>query len=110
MKPSTRATLYSEARNYECREAYISDLALSSIWGNVPGYDIPDERLELLGRIWDDTHCTVRELISRYGLTQTAFAHRFGIPLRTVQGWCCGERVCPPYLITMAGEILARDK
>lgn len=110
MTTAIRATLYSEARNYEDRNAYVSDMALSSVWGDAPDSDIPAERLELLGRIWDDTHCTVRELISRYNLTQTAFAQRFGIPLRTVQGWCCGERVCPPYLITMAGEILAHDK
>lgn len=99
--------LYSEAHNYTDPDAYVSDLALLSMWGDVKDADIPAERIALLRRIWGDTHCTVRELIERYGLTQSTFARRFNIPLRTVQGWCLGERDCPPYLIAMAAELLS---
>lgn len=107
MTNQLRHTLYSEARNYTDPYAYVSALALSSAWGDAEDADIPAERIALLRRIWDDTHCTVRELIERYGLTQSAFARRFNIPLRTVQGWCLGERDCPPYLIAMAAELLS---
>lgn len=103
MTNQLRHTLYTEARNYTDPGAYVSDLALSSMWGDA---DIPADRIALLRRVWDDTHCTVRDLIERYGLTQSAFARHFNIPLRTVQGWCLGERDCPPYLIAMAAELL----
>lgn len=98
--------LYAEALNYTDPDAYVSDLALSSMWGDA---DIRADRIALLRRVWDDTHCTVRELIERYGLTQSAFSRYFDIPLRTVQDWYSGRRQCPPYVITMAAEIIARE-
>lgn len=101
--------LYAEARNYTDPDAYVSDLALSSMWGDAEDADIPAECIALLRRIWDDTHCTVRALIERYGLTQSAFSRYFDIPLRTVQDWYSGRRQCPPYVITMAAEIIARE-
>lgn len=107
MTNQLRHTLYSEARNYTATDAYVSALALSSAWGDADDAEIPADRIALLRRVWDDTHCTVRELIELYGLTQSAFARHFNIPLRTVQGWCLGERDCPPYLITMAAELLS---
>lgn len=58
----------------------------------------------------DSTSTPVRELIAMHHMTQTGFARRFGIPLRTVQAWCCGERECPPYLVAMAAELLTREQ
>ena len=104
--PTLRHTLYTEALNYIDRDAYISDLASSPIWPDDPGDLLPAERIALLGDIYDDTHCTLPNLLSRYHLTQTAFSRYFSIPLRTVQHWYLGERQCPPYLLTMAAEIL----
>ena len=46
LKPKIRYTLLTEAQNYADRDAYISDMALSSIWGD--GAEIPQERLELI--------------------------------------------------------------
>lgn len=110
LTPFIRSTLYAETGAYADRESYISDMALSSIWGRSRNADIPKERIALLGRIWDATHCTVQELAQQYGLSQTDFARYFGIPLRTVQGWFNGSRSCPPYVLTMAAEILALNE
>lgn len=52
---------------------------------------------------------TIKEVCDRYGLTQTALAKRFGIPLRTVQGWHIGERKPPAYLPAMMIEILDNE-
>lgn len=41
---------------------------------------------------------SIKEIIKKSGTTQTGFAKRFGIPLRTVQAWCLGERECPTYV------------
>ena len=106
LTPAIRAALYAEAGTYADRDAYISDLALSSVWGDA---EVPAERLALLGGIWDGAHCTVPELIKKYGMTQTGFSQFFNIPLRTVQNWCGGQRECPSYVAAMASEILAMD-
>ena len=104
LTPAIRAALYAETGAYTDRDAYVSDMALSSVWEDA---EVPAERLALLGGIWDGAHCTIPELIKMYSLTQTGFAQYFGIPLRTVQDWCGGRRGCPPYVAAMAAEILA---
>lgn len=50
---------------------------------------------------------TVKDLCQEYGLKQTELARRFGIPLRTVQGWYLGERMPPDYVLKMMAELLS---
>lgn len=66
----------------------------------------PDEIAAVLRNIHHVAHMTIRELIAEAGLTQTAFAQRFCIPLRTVQNWCGGQNKCTDYDKLMAAEIL----
>lgn len=49
---------------------------------------------------------TIREILTAAGMTQTALAKRFDIPLRTVQNWATGQRECPVYIRKMIIEIL----
>lgn len=109
LTPAIRSTLYryAESGAYADRDAYISDMALSTIWEDAEDADIPSERLALLGAIWDGTHHSIPYLINKYDLTQTGFAQFFDIPLRTVQDWYSSRRTCPPYVAAMASEILA---
>lgn len=51
----------------------------------------------------------VRELCEKYKISQSGLARRFGIPLRTVQGWYLGERKPPEYVVGMIGELLQAD-
>lgn len=44
---------------------------------------------------------TIKELRQQIGLSQTAFAKYFDIPLRTVQDWEQGRRTPPEYLIQL---------
>lgn len=44
---------------------------------------------------------TFRAWLADVGLSQSECARRFGIPLRTVQGWALGERECPSYTLRM---------
>ena len=48
----------------------------------------------------------IKTLVKSSGMTQTAFAKRFGIPLRTLQHWIAGDRECPKYVIAMLSELL----
>ena len=51
---------------------------------------------------------TLKEVCEKYKITQTELAQRFGIPLRTVQGWYLGERKPPDYVVRMIVELLER--
>lgn len=68
----------------------------------------PDESeaVELITNIHHVVHLTPKELIAESGLSQTKFAVRFNIPLRTVQDWCGERRKMPNYLKFMVAEIL----
>lgn len=108
MLPSRiRQRLIVEAQRYTDRDAYISDYALSSIWGDDPGAPVPQHRLDLLTHIYDTQHATLTDLLSRYQMSQTDFARYFDIPVRTVQQWAALEHRCPPYVLAMAAEILS---
>lgn len=88
--------LWSDALVSADRDAWISDWALSSIWGDDP--DIPQERIDYLGRIYDCAHMDVKSICRSSGLTQAALSGRFCIPKRTVEDWCRGLRTPPDYV------------
>lgn len=88
------------------RDAYISDLALSEIWGDAPDDPIPDARIAALGQIWDAAHRTVPEIAAAAGFSCRKLAERFGIPYRTVEQWSAGHRESALYLRLMMQECL----
>lgn len=96
----------AEAQNYSSRDAYISDLALSAMWGNDPENAIQPERLEALGEIYDAAGRSVKEIAAAAGISGRKLAERFGIPYRTVEDWCAERRKCPDYVRLMMQEIL----
>lgn len=106
LTPVIRRTLCSEIKNYTDCDAFVSDLSLSSIWGDSPDADIPTDRVVMLRNFWADTHCTITDLLERYNMRIIDFSAYFDIPYRTVQHWCYGARQCPPYVVAMAAEIL----
>lgn len=44
---------------------------------------------------------TVKEMRTRLGLTQSEFAEKYNIPIRTIQNWECGHRECPQYVLEL---------
>lgn len=93
------------------REALVSDWALSPTWGDGDDADIPQERLDEIGKIWDVAHMTIRDIRQYVGLSQVKFAIRFCIPRRTVEDWESGARTCPDYvrvLLAQAAGLLER--
>ena len=52
---------------------------------------------------------TIREICEKYKINQSDLARRFGIPLRTVQGWYLGERKPPEYVARMIIELLGKE-
>lgn len=99
-------TAVAETANYTDRDAYVSDLALSSIWGDPEGADIPADRIEQLSQIWDACHRSVKEIAAAAGLSCRKLAERFCIPYRTIENWSSGSRECPLYTRLMMQECL----
>ena len=89
-------TTFGAALTDQDRDAFVSDWALSSIWGD--GEDIPPERIDELARLWDAAHMAIRDIREHTGLSQAKFATRYCIPLRTIEDWERGARKCPNYL------------
>ncbi len=97
-----------EIPNYTDREAFISDLALSSMFYD--SFPVPDDGsidqqlVDELGHIWDIVHMSLKDLRAVTGLSQVAFAERFCVGRRTVENW--ESRSCPIYIRLMIAEIL----
>ena len=53
---------------------------------------------------------TVKELRAKTGLSQSRFADRFKIPLRSVQHWEQGRQDPPPYVVSMIERILELEE
>lgn len=53
---------------------------------------------------------TIKDICEKYGLSQTALAKRFDIPLRTIQDWHGDRRTPPDYVVRMMDELLQRDE
>ena len=88
---------FSEAPNYSDPDAFVSDLLLSAAFidPNDPEAQPDLSQTDPLRRIWQAATLPIRDLLPAMGLTQTALSKRYGIPLRTVQGWA-GETRTPP--------------
>lgn len=96
----------AEVFAYAERDFFVSDLALSEIWGDAPEDPIPDARLAALGLIWDAAHRTVPEIAKAAGLSNRKLAERFGIPYRTVEDWAADRRESPLYVRLMLQQCL----
>lgn len=98
-------SLFSAALSSPDRDAFVSDWSLSSVWGDAPDADIPADRIDLLVRLWDAAHLTIRDIRQHTGLSQAAFATRYCIPTRTLEDWERGVRSCPDYLRLLLAQV-----
>lgn len=98
--------LFGVATKEQDRERYIAEWSSSSVF--YPDPESPDidaaELSESLENIWDVAHLTTRDIRQHLGLTQAAFAERFCIPRRTVEGWDYGH-AAPRYIVLALAEL-----
>lgn len=107
--PRIRGLLIAEMREYGDIDAYLSDLALSYVWGDDPedpDATIPEERIKYLTDLWDWWHMSAAELLQDSGYSAPQLADALGIPYSTVAGWVSGKYKAPQYVIAMAAELL----
>ena len=94
----TTAELFAIATDPETsRAAFLNNVTLSVPDDAAGCVDLDAEKARL-SSIWDVAHLSMRALVARTGLSQTAFAKQAGVPLRTVQDWCGEKRACPTYV------------
>jgi len=94
-------TAVSEAAKYSDRVAYISDLALSSMWGDAPDAEIHAERIDALGQIYDATHRTIKDIAEACGTSVRQLALRYAIPRRTTENWSRWPDTAPLHALLM---------
>lgn len=98
----TKAELFTMAAE-QPKEIFSNNITLSAPDDASDCIDLDAEKARL-SRIWELAHLSMKELISRTGMSQTSFAKGAGIPLRTVQNWCAGSRDCPAYVRFLLAE------
>lgn len=49
---------------------------------------------------------TIKEVRKRTGLSQSQFAKKFDIPIRTLQSWECNQAIPKDYILNMMNQIL----
>lgn len=100
----TTAELFNMATDPETSQAAFLNNVTLSIPDDANGcVDLDAEKVKL-STIWDVAHLSMRELVTRTSLSQTAFAKQVGVPLRTVQDWCGEKRACPTYVRFLLAE------
>ena len=52
----------------------------------------------------------IKQLRKNTGLSQSKFAARFGVPVRTLQQWEQGQSAPPEYVVRMMAYILKLEK
>ena len=95
-----------EIDHYTDRDAFVSDLALSSAF---PEESDLTETVSELSMIWEAYHMTIRDLRTAAGLSRIDFSRRFCIPIRTIENWECNganARECPAYVRLLIAEAL----
>lgn len=85
------------------KEAFLGNVTLS-IEDDADGCVDLDAEKARLERIWDVARMPFKELVKAAGRSQTAFSKEAGVPLRTLQGWCSGDRECPIYVKMLLAE------
>ena len=96
----------TEIENYTYRDAFVSDLALSSAFPEDADLSVTASELVL---IWDAYHMTIRDLRTAAALSRMDFSRRFCIPIRTIENWECtgpNARECPVYVRLLIAEAL----
>lgn len=51
----------------------------------------------------------IKEIRAMSGLTQKAFAEKYGIPKRTLESWEMGERKPPEYVVALLEKAVKAD-
>ena len=106
MTNDQRHLAITEAAAFADRDAYISDVARSSVWGDADAATIPQERIEALGAIWDAAHRSIKDIAALAGTSVRQIGLRYGIPRRTIENWSVGISDPPTWTLLLLQQAL----
>lgn len=87
------------------RDEFVSEWALSGIWGDAPDADVPRERVEWLGTLYDVLTMPPKQLLTVTGRSARRTAMHWGIKARTAEDWASGKnKMLPQIRLTLAAE------
>ena len=95
-------TICEDALASHDRDAFVSDWAVSGAFGGDP----TQERIEMVGAIYDAMHRSVKDIAAAAGMSHRKLAERFMIPYRTMENWCGGQNPCTDYARVMMQQLL----
>lgn len=82
------AELFAEAVATDDPTAYLSDWALSSMWGDpADRCEIPDSRIAFLRHLWEASGWSVSEICYHARITMVELSQISLVPYRTLQRW-----------------------
>ena len=88
LNPIDYAALFTEAVSTDNRQAFVSDLSLSSLWGDPPDReDIPQSRIDFLDQLYAAAHWTVTDICDQAGITVRKLEAITLTPYRTLMRW-----------------------
>ena len=96
----------TEIENYTDRDAFVSDLAISSAFPEDADLSVTASELVL---IWEAYDMTIRDLRTAAALSRSEFSRRFYIPIRTIENWECtgaNARECPVYVRLLIADAI----
>lgn len=92
----TNFDLFTMASKFQKEEHFLLSVTAS-------GIDAETEKKRLNG-IWKASQMSIRDMVVYTGSTQESFGREVGIPRRTIQNWCTGQRSCPEYVRFLLAE------
>lgn len=92
----TNFDLFAMASKFQKEEHFLLSVTAS-------GIDDETEKNRLNG-IWKASQMSIRDMVASTGSTQESFGREVGIPRRTIQNWCTGQRSCPEYVRFLLAE------
>lgn len=91
-------TAYSESASYADRDSYISDIALSSMWGEDADRS---DTVRIAGVLWDIHAGGISAIKEHSKMSGRKIALTYGIPTRTMEDWGRGVRTPPDYVLLL---------
>lgn len=102
----TFAVLYGEAKDYKDIDMFVVERAWQSWMDNINENDIG----KLLLDIYEMSQHNINGILQVSELNLSQLAHKFYVPLKTVQSWKGGQRKPPEYTMLMLSYITIVDK
>lgn len=87
--------LWKDALAQPDKELYIFEYGCPD-WFEEISPDV-SKTISILSSIHDVAHMSIKDMVSKTGLTQAAFSTKLCIPLRTIEDWVSGKRNCADY-------------